>query len=155
MAQLEYFLVAEGVVVDRHTNKTSIFNVLEEATITPALPEPVLGSDGQPKPGLERVVTNASPIVAVALLRMDEQDFDRDIQAVLRVKAGTQAPLDFTTTVKCPRGSKRHRLTFRLEGMPFGDTGDTIFELLLDGQHLAEHLVTVTVRPPSAAGPQH
>jgi hypothetical protein len=44
--------------------------------------------------------------------------------------------------------SARHRIVNRIHGLPVTAEGEVQFELLLNGQHVASHAITITVQPP-------
>lgn len=125
---LEFFVVAQGVSVDQDTNQTSIFGVLEEVaaqTYPYALPY----------------------CVAVSLWNVSTEDVGKDWQATLRIlfpdRSETQVPVNFIVK----DGTRRHRLTQKMVGLPLSGVGELKFELLLNGQHAATH--TTTVRAPT------
>ena len=86
----------------------------------------------------------ASPLVAVTMLRATEDgDYRDDWQASLKVTLPETPAKEFRTNFSFVRGSSRHRLFQRFEYIPFEKPGDVQFELLINGQHLAEHHVTL------------
>jgi hypothetical protein len=126
---LEFFIVAQGVSVDQDTNQTSIFGVLEEVA-SPVFP-------------------HAIPFcVAVSLWNVSDADVGKDWQAALRIRFpdGNETSIPINFSVK--DGTRRHRITQRMMGLPVPGTGDLEFELLLNGKHAATH--TTTVRAPTA-----
>lgn len=125
MPQLEYFVVCESVSIDRDTNRISLFNIIEDL-------RPV-----STKMGDAPVVQ----ITAVACWNRQAGDEERDFQSVLRLRAPGDEPKEFPLNFRMER--PRHRLTFRLLGIPSLRPGELIFELLLNGRHEAQHAVTI------------
>ena len=124
MAKLEYFAVAESVAVDQSTNKVSILEILEQVPLNP---------DGP----------NAIPkCVACSLWRMDAEDTGLDFQVLLRVhRPGEESPHEGTANFTAH--SDRHRVFHHMIGLPLGAAGELRFEVLLNGSHAAEHIVSV------------
>lgn len=126
MPRLEYFLVAEGISVDRATNRLSVFNVFEELS-SPKLP------------------LSWPQLVAASCWEILPEDTGKDFQATLRIRdpAGNipEKPGDFA--VNFAPEQKRHRVHHFLAGLTFDKPGDWRFEILLNGEHQATHVVTV------------
>lgn len=139
MAKLEYFVVSESVAVDRETNRTSIFNVLEEVRL-----------DAGPQATQNARVVAIGDIVATGLLRSEVGDEDKDWQAILKVKAPDGNTQEVPVNFRFLEGTIRHRLIVRVTGYPFTTFGDIVVELLLNGQHLAEHVISVLPKQPPA-----
>lgn len=120
--KLEYFLVSESVAVDALTNRISIFNVLE-----------VVKS--------RRLPAVYPSLHAVSVWLIDDEDRGHDYQAVVRIAVpggeSNEFPINFT-----PNG-RRHRLFQRTQGIRIPQGGIVRFELLLNGEHVAQHLVDV------------
>lgn len=123
MPSIEYFVVAEDYSIDQVTNRMSIFCVLEELHAQ-ALP----------------VLIDVSAITA---WRIAENELGSDHQAILRVHRPGSAPFDWRANF-CPRQS-RHRITQRIQGIPVETPGQIRFEMLINGQHAADHVVDVTI----------
>lgn len=123
MARLEFFVVSESSAADQVTNQLSLFNVLEEIRT-------------------ERFPFAIQSCVAVSLWRREPDDADRDWQVILRIRTPGDEPRDFTSNFTFAQ-SLRHRVTQRFLGLPVQREGDLVFELLINGQHAAEHVVTV------------
>lgn len=125
MARLELFLVAESVSVDQSTNKVSVFEVLETVPFK---------KDAQ----------NAiSRCVAFSLWRMEAGDDGKDFQVILRIhRPGIEVPDDLATNFTAH--SPRHRVFTHMLGLPLEELGALRFEVLLNGQHSAEHIVSVS-----------
>jgi hypothetical protein len=130
MASLEYFLVAEDVSIDQVTNQLSLFNVFE----------------GFRTPRFPLIVPKCA---AVSLWRKEPADEGRDFQCVLRVTLpdgqNHQSESNFRMT------NERQRIVTRLQGVPISMAGELRFELLLNGQHAASHLVIIEHQPPEDA----
>lgn len=122
---LEYFVVAESIAVDAHTNRVSIFNVLEVVE--------------------EQQVPIVLPLVcSVAVFRTTDADSEIDWQAMVKVHTPGAKPIAFPANFKIQKGAPRYRLLHRLEGVPVHVHGDVRVELELNGQHVAEHWIHVT-----------
>lgn len=126
MPSLEYFLVAEDLAVDQTTNRLSLFNVLDsfQAARFPLL---------IPK------------CAAVALWKKEAADEGRDFQSVVRITTSTGETHQVETNFRMT--TQRHRIMNRLQGMAIRAAGDLRFELLLNGEHTASHVVLVEARP--------
>jgi hypothetical protein len=135
---LEYFVVAENVVVDSATNKTSIINVIEELTI----PIP------QPAPGLPFVAV-LPHCSAVMLWRVEAGDDAQDWQVMLRITQPDLSKNEFHVNFRVEPGSRRQRTVMNFIGLSAQGKGDLTFEALLNGQHQANHVVTVLTGPPA------
>jgi hypothetical protein len=125
MPKLEYFLVCESVSTDRETNRVSLFNIIEEVQLSAA-------------PGSGYIIAQ---FVAVACWNRMPADEGKDYQATLRIHSPGEESIDFPLNFQMER--PRHRLTFRFQGLPAVRPGDLRFELLVNGQHTADHIVTV------------
>jgi len=138
MPKLEYFLVCESAVIDRDSNRISLFNVIDAVEITKQ------ESSSDEKVGFPRIPL--IQLVASSCWNCDPEDVGQDFQATLRLHIpGRPEPLDFKLNFTAEQ--KRHRLNFRLQGMPsIEEQGELIFELLLDGGHKATHTVDVNIK---------
>lgn len=122
MAKIEYFLVAESCSVDQRTNRVSVFNVLERVQISnPA---------------------QLSNLVVVAVFnKADSEDEEKHIQQVIIHRPngeelkGPEVEFKFTAPV--------HRAFLNIENLPIEEEGQVVFELLLDGEHAAQHILYV------------
>lgn len=123
MARLEYFVVAESVSVDQTTNLTSVFNISE------------------------MVVAEKFPVVlkcaAVSLWHIALEDDGKDWQVTLKVTPPGEETKSFTTNFSVRSEKLRHRVIQRIEFLPVKEAGNLLFEILLNGEHAADHIVTV------------
>ena len=140
MPKLEYFLVAESIAIDRMTNHVSVFNIVEELRI--------------PATGDAQIVAMQPSMVALALLRTEPGDEQIDWQALLTITSPGGKTTPATLNFKIKPGDKRHRLFVRLTGYPLESPGDLKFDLQLNGQHLAEHIITVILEGAEGAQKQ-
>lgn len=124
MARLEYFLVCETVSTDRDTNQTTIVNVFEDV----------------PTPGFPIIIPKCT---VIALFRWEAGDEGRDFQAVVRVTPPGEGHRDFNVNFRPEPNTRRHRVMQRIMGLSLSRAGDLRFEILLNGEHKAEHVVTV------------
>lgn len=123
MPTLEYFLVAESVVVDRETNRVSVFNVFENLN-TPQFPVIV------------------PTMTAIAGWNAAAGDENLDFQATLRVTgAALENAIEVQTNFTMTR--PRHRTFQRIQGVPLHRAGPLLFEILLNGDRQASHSITV------------
>lgn len=122
MPRLEFFVVADSVSIDQNTNLASIFNILEEIR-----PQgfPIL----------------LSRCVAFSLWYRQEGDENRDFQSTLRVISPDGATREFASNFRLVR--PRHRIVQGIQNLQITTPGDLRFELLLNGGHAADHIVTV------------
>lgn len=131
MPKLEYFLVCESISTDRETNRVSLFNVLEDLQV---------GSPGTAA-GPQILV---SQFIAISCWNQETGDEAVDLQAMVKIHPPGGEPKEFTTNFKMEQ--PRHRVAFRIQGMPKLEPGQLKFELLLNGEHVAWH--TVNIHPP-------
>lgn len=123
MAHMEFFIVSEEVSVDQQTNRLSLFNVLEQ----------VAGSD------FPLVVLS---VAAVSLWVAEAGDDGRDFQCMMRVFLPDGNRHEITSNFKF-RG-RRHRVIQRIQGLTINAPGLLRFEVLLNGEHQANHEVDVS-----------
>ncbi|MBI2058877.1 MAG: hypothetical protein HYU43_06945 [Armatimonadetes bacterium] len=134
MPELEFFVVCESVSIDQATNQASVFNILEE-----------LGADAFP--------TIVPKCAALSLWRIGQADWNEDWQVILRVMGPGIQKQEFPANLKFRQGNLRHRVAVRLEQIPINGAGDLVFELLLNGNHVAQHVVSVLSSKPSPQPP--
>lgn len=139
MPRLEYFVAAESIAIDQTTNRVSIFNVVEELI-----------------PGPGPFPKQIPSVVTIACIDAQEGDEQQDYQATLRIHGAPMArellfPLNFRFV------SPRQRLAHRVDMLNLAGPGVLLFELQLNGNHFAEHRVTVQAArldPVAAAAPE-
>lgn len=134
MPTLEYFIIAESCSVDQNTNSLSLFHILEELHV----------------PGLPFVLPQ---LVAVSSWNLADDEIGNEYQLLLRVHdPGQNEPVDFPLNTAAMR--RRHRMMQTFIGFAFHSFGDIRFEVLIDGQHGANHIVSVHQVPqPEQAEP--
>jgi hypothetical protein len=126
MARLEFFVISEGVSVDKFTNRLSLFNILEEVA--------------------NKVFPFQLPhFLAVSMWVMEAGDGERDFQCMLRITMPNMPPKEFTTNFRFI--SRRHRVIQGIQGLPLNEPGMVQFEVLLNGEHAATHEVDVVREP--------
>lgn len=126
MPRLEYFLVSRSVSIDRDRNEVSVFNILEEISLSKSTPNVV------------------PELVALSSWILDPEDQGRDFQVGLElVGPGPEnCPSDNEFTVNFTAKGKRQRTAMTLVGMPIEREGDTVFKLKLNGEYKASHVLT-------------
>ena len=132
MPSLEYFVVAESMSVDQQTNQVSVFNILEEvrtSNLPVVLPQ----------------------VVCVCTLNLGANDLGQEHHAVLRVRTPKGEPREFSARFRASH--RRQRVFTRLIGMPLETIGELVFEILVDGAHLATHTVYVELAAPPSSRP--
>jgi hypothetical protein len=125
MPAIEYFLLAQSVSTDQDTNLVSVFHIMEE--FPTKLPGVI------PK------------LVAVSSWNMADDDRGHDFQVTLRVPQPSvkdaapyrDFPINFTTD------RMRHRVFHHVKDVPVNQFGDLVFEILLNGEPIATHRLTV------------
>ena len=122
MPRLEYFLVASSVSIDQSTNRVSVFEIIEEIR-GPTFP------------------LRIPSCAAITLWCAEDGDQDTDFQAMLRVYMPDGRTNEFATNFRL--AMPRHRITQRFQGLTISGPGELRFEMLLNGEHKADHLVTV------------
>lgn len=131
MPRLEYFLVANSTSIDQITNRVSIFNVLEDLT-----------------PGK---LPFAVEFVAISSWhRFDESaaavPSEEDYQAIVRLHAPNGETSDLAMNFQMPM------VRARVQGfgvLGCSDYGRYRFELLLNGEHIADHSISILPRAPA------
>ena len=126
MLQLEYFLVCESIAIDQDRNLASAFNILEDISCP--------------------IPCQIPQMVALSTWRLQPEDQGRDFQVgfeliLPRVKEGQEEKKAFTLNFTAK--GIRHRTYFRFNGIPVDRAGDIIFNLTLNGAHIATHVLTV------------
>jgi len=123
--ELEYFLVAESVSVDRESGLLSIWHTLDAITAA----------------GVPFGLPSA---VAVSVWRLGADDMNSDHQVDVRLlgpRGSCEGPLrvNFTPT------TQRHRVFHRFRGLQLDEEGPWTFELRLDGgEAMARHVLLLT-----------
>lgn len=125
-ARLEFFVVSESVSIDQLTNAASVFNILEAIST-------------------DRFPIMLPMCVAFALWRREGDD-NEEHHSSLRITVPGQPLQEHHTTFRLQKS--RHRIVQRLGGLVLSP-GEVRFELMIDGQHAAEHIITVN--QPAAA----
>ena len=128
MPKLEYFLLAESVSIDRDTNTVSVFHIAEE--IWGRLPAVL------PK------------LVAVSSWSVAEDEQGHDFQVTLRVSqpgiAESSPPWDYPDfPINFTANRTRHRIIHEVKDVRVSQFGDLVFEILLNGEPMATHRLTV------------
>lgn len=127
MPKLEYFVVCESVSVDQETNRVSLFNVVDELSV---------GTDIPAAP----VVTQ---LVAVSSWNREPGDDGREFQAILRIQRHQGESIELPVNFRMDR--PRYRLVMRVQGIPPAQNAELVFELLLNGHHVASHSILIHV----------
>jgi hypothetical protein len=133
MPILEYFLLAESVSIDQGTNRASIFHVLEEAHLQQPENYAILPQ-----------------VVAISSWHIAPDERAKDFRLTLLVHPpGEEAPQKDTgqphsfSLVAEPGPAPRRRVTWMFIGVTLDRPGNWRFELLIDGEHAANHFVEV------------
>src|SRR5262249_44936666 len=127
MPRLEYFIVCESSSVDAETNSVSLFHVLEDIF-----------------PG--RFPDSIPNIEAVSLWNVQPDEQDTDFPANLSIRLpGRGEPVRFPMNLT--KGWKRYRATIKVSGIPLLMPGELRFNVELNGEHSASHIVNVHGRP--------
>jgi hypothetical protein len=133
MAKLEFFLVAQSCAIDSHTNRMSIFDVLEDVSVS-------------------QFPACVPSIVAVASWNADPGDSEHDFQASLVIHGpdgSSPERFDVNFTLR----ERRARTILRLELFPIEQPGTLRFEILLNGEHRADHIITVSRKDSAQTAP--
>ncbi len=136
MPKMEYFVVCESISIDHQTNRVSLFNIIED--LQPVGPEVQGDIIGQ--------------FVAVSSWNKSPEDEGKDFQVIHRIHTSGGEPKDFSLNFRME--NPRQRLVLRIQGIPPVHPGILRIELLLNGLHFADHVVTVhPAISPDAAKP--
>jgi len=123
MPSFEYFLVAESASIDQLSNRISLFHVLEEFKI-PEFP------------------FNIHKLVAVSSWNWEEGDDEVDFQSMVSVSVpGKEEPTIVTTNFQMD--CERRRVLNYFFDLDLECPGELKFELLLNGESQAHHVVSV------------
>lgn len=122
MARLEYFIVAESISVDQHTNRVSLFNVVEQLT-APEFPVII------------------PQLVAVTAWNAEAGDDQTDFQIRVRMIHPDGSTKDFTHNFRIP--ADRCRTIMTLQGVRVAQAGKLVLDLNLNDQHIASHTIDV------------
>jgi len=126
MPHLEYFLVSESISVDILTNRISLFHVLEEV-------------------GFPRVPFHISEFSISSAWDLEEEELGHEVHTSVRITVpGIEDPVLIPQDFLAER--HRHRVNLGVLGLEVRDFGAILFELLLDGVHVASHRVNVIQR---------
>ncbi len=132
MPELEYFLVSESVSTDERTGYFSLFNILEDmGTVLPL---------------------RISRLIATSCWNISPEEQGRDYQVSLRIlqpngeilEGAEDIAINFTAE------GNRQRIHHELRGVSVPEAGDWVFEILLNGEHKAKHVLTVREQDASA-----
>ena len=125
MPKLDYFLVAESISTDKDRNTLSIFHIVEEAY-------------GR----LPFVVTN---LAGVASWTIAAEEMGRDFQVLLKIYQSEKRELPsfapFSLNFTADR--ERYRTCHYVNGLRIEEPGDLVFEILLNGEHVADRIVHI------------
>jgi hypothetical protein len=125
MPRLEYFIVCRSVSADIDNDEITLSHVVEDL---------FLEEEGIP--------AFLPKIMAVSSWEISQEELTTDYQAVLRISVpGSTAPKDFAMNLA--RGRRRHRAIQGILQIPLTQPGDLRFEVLLNANHQATHVVTV------------
>jgi Family of unknown function (DUF6941) len=125
MASLEYFLVAESVSIDAHSNRVSLFQVLEE----------VHGPRPDGPAGLPA-------LAIVSAWNIEAEEFEQDFQVQVSMLKPTGAQVGHHAANFTPK-QRRHRIISRILGVVFDEAGEWKINVDLNGVHAASHTITV------------
>jgi hypothetical protein len=125
MPKLDYFLVADSVSTDRERNTVSLFHILEE---WPA-----------------RLPLTVPELVAVSSWTISADEMGQDFQVSLNIRLpGAQGSPDFPIfPVNFTAHRPRHRAYHFVKGLRLEHAGDLVFEILINRQVAASHVVWV------------
>ncbi len=103
---------------------------------------------------MEQISSPAFPTVipkcaAITLWHAEEGDIGRDYQAQLRMIGPGDLNEEFSTNFVMT--GTRHRVAQRMRGLPISEAGELRFEVRLNGDYMASHVVTVVQADPIPA----
>jgi hypothetical protein len=131
--RLEYFLVADSIVIDQLTNRVSILQIVDDVTVA-GLPCVL--------PGFSTIAGFADPDEPAGTMK----------RASLRV-SGSAIPEPRELTTSFRSGGAHHRLVYRLELIALEREGELELELLIDGVHLGRRTIDVRRSGPAGSAP--
>ena len=125
MPDLKYFLVSESLSEDQTTDHVSLFNIFEELTVQ--LPM-LMGR-----------------LVATSSWSIPSEERGRDFQVTLRIHAPSGVVLKDAgdMAINFTANQSRERTHHDIRNFPIAEAGDWVFEILLNGEHKANHVLTV------------
>jgi hypothetical protein len=125
MPKLDYFLVADSVSTDRERNTVSMFHILEEwsARLPLVIPE----------------------LVAVSSWTIESDEMGQDFQVRLgiRLPGPQESPSFHIFPVNFTAHHRRHRAYHFVKGLRVEHAGDMVFEIFINEQLVASHVVWV------------
>lgn len=121
MPRLEYFLIAESVSVDQHTNRVSLFHVLDLVEL-PSFPDIV------------------PQLVVVSVWDTPHDERQSPVALDLWIHPPSGPPIKYDMTLEAS-DSPRRRAFMILQYFEFTLPGDWRFEIKLNDQHKAEHVI--------------
>ena len=135
MATLDYFLIAESASIDRETNGVSVFSIIEDVSGT--LP------------------VQLARLVAVSAWSIAPEDYQKDFQVTLRIPQPWKdtEPKHFDFCVNFTAERPRQRILQHVVSLPFHEPGELKFDLLLNGERVAQRTITVHRGEPDVASP--
>jgi hypothetical protein len=124
MPELEYFLVAESISIDRDRNQVSVFNILEEIAVprsNPVIPQAVA--------------------IGSWILKPEDQNQEFHVGLTIAKPDGRHrsGPFFVNFTAK----GNRQRVHLNIVGFPIESDGDITFDLSLNDEHQATHTLAV------------
>ena len=125
--KLEYFLVADSVVIDQLTNRVSILQIVDDVMVA----------------GFPCVLPGFSTIAGFAVPHEPPGTLKR---ASLRV-SGSAVPEPRELATSFSSGGPHHRLVYRLEHIALECAGELELELVIDGVQLGKRTITVRRSP--------
>jgi len=127
--RLEYFLVADSIVIDQITNRVSILQIVDNVTVAsfPCI-----------LPGFSTVAGFAVPAESLGKLK----------RVSLRVSGGA-LPQSHELATSFTSNGTHHRLVHRLDHIALECGGDLDLDIMIDGVHLGRR--TISVRQSLAA----
>lgn len=125
---MEFFIIAEEVSVDQQTNRLSLFNVLEQVA-SPNFPVRLLSA------------------LAVSLWMAEEGDDNCEFQCMLHIILPNGDKLNVPSNFTFPAHARRHRVLQRIQGIPLDGPGVLRFEIFLNGEYQASHVVDIEMMP--------
>ena len=139
MPEREFFAVAESLSVDQTTNRLSLFNILEEIQVI-KLP-----------PG---VVAVPPQFVAVSSWNMAPEDSGKQFRVGLKFKIDGRDHVELGS-VEFATIRRRQRVFLAVIGFPVQIEApcDLRFEVYLDGNYKASHLISATLADSSPDQP--
>lgn len=126
MPELGFFLAAQDVSLDQHTNRVSIWNVFDEIPVRER-------EEGEILPGL----------ALVCLLYVTEEEIGDEFDFTYSLRLPGMEEEEQFTEFEIQPTQRRHRVVSRLQGLSLTQGGELTFYAHLDGEQIGTYVINL------------